>query len=83
LIPSIHLSELKYVIKINPLPETSPRDLKKENDYYKTGNVNVSYDGKYIYLTLCTFTFELRKVSCLIQDVVSTYCGDKRMARTT
>ena len=38
------------------------------------------------YLTLCTFSFEIKKSSlsdtrCLIQDVVSPYCSDKRMAR--
>jgi len=49
LIPSIHLSELKYVIKINSSPETSLADVRKENNTYKTGNVTVSYDGKYFY----------------------------------
>jgi hypothetical protein len=38
------------------------------------------------YLTLCTFSFEIKESSlsdtrCLIQDVVSSHCGDKRMAR--
>ena len=39
------------------------------------------------YLTLCTFSFEINEsrlsdTSCLIQDVVSPHCGDKRMARS-
>ena len=39
-----------------------------------------------IYLTLCTFSFEfnesrLSDTRCMIQDVVSPHCGDKRMAR--
>ena len=38
------------------------------------------------YLTLYTFSFEINEsrlsdTSCLIQDVVSPHCGDKRMAR--
>ena len=38
------------------------------------------------YLTLCTFSFEINEsrlsdTKCLIQDVVSPHCGDKRMAR--
>jgi len=49
LTPAIHLSELKYVIKINALSETSLTYLQKENGIYKTDNVNVSYDGKYFY----------------------------------
>ena len=27
------------------------------------------------------FTLKLKKVACLVQDVVSPYCGDKRMVR--
>jgi hypothetical protein len=50
LIPSIHLSELKYIIQIDSLPETSPTDLQKVNDTYKTANVNVSYGGNYIFI---------------------------------
>ena len=43
-------------------------------------------EDKIIYLTLCTFSFEIKESSlsdarCLIQDVVSPHCGDKRMAR--
>ena len=39
-----------------------------------------------IYLTLYTFSFEINEsrlvdTRCLIQDVVSPHCGDKRMAR--
>jgi hypothetical protein len=39
-----------------------------------------------IYLTLYTFSFEINEsrlsgTRCLIQDVVSPQCGDKRMAR--
>jgi len=39
-----------------------------------------------IYLTLCTFSFEIKESSlsdtrCRIQDVVSPHCVDKRMAR--
>ena len=39
-----------------------------------------------VYLTLCTFSFEiteshLSNTRCIIQDVVSPQCGDKRMAR--
>jgi len=44
----------------------------------------------YIYLTLCTFSFEINEsrlsdTRCLIQDVVSPQCGHKRMVlfRTT
>ena len=38
------------------------------------------------YLKLCTFSFEINEsrqcgTRCLIQDVVSPQCGDKRMAR--
>ena len=86
LIPSIYLSDLKYVIKINSSAETRPKDVKKENDNYKTENVTVSYGGKYIYLTLCTFCFgskesNLTDTRCRIQDVVSPHCGDNIMAR--
>jgi len=63
LIPSIHLSELKYVIKINSLSETSLTDLQKENDTYKTENVNVSHNGKSIYLTLCTCSIRIKESS--------------------
>jgi hypothetical protein len=39
-----------------------------------------------IYLTLYTFSFEINEsrlsgTRCLIQDIVSPQCGDKRMAR--
>ena len=39
-----------------------------------------------MYLTLYTFSFEIKESSlsdtrCLIHDVVSPHCGDKRMAR--
>jgi hypothetical protein len=39
-----------------------------------------------IYLTLYTFSFEINEsrlsdTRCLIQDVVSPHCGDKRMVR--
>jgi len=42
-------------------------------------------DNSY-YLTLCTFSFEINEsrlsdTRCLIQDVVSPHCGDKRMVR--
>jgi hypothetical protein len=50
LIPSIYLSDLKYVIKINSSAETRPKGVKKEKDNYKTENVNVSYGGK-LYLS--------------------------------
>jgi hypothetical protein len=38
------------------------------------------------YLTLCMFSFEIKEsrksdTRCLIQDVVSPHCGDKRMVR--
>jgi hypothetical protein len=46
LIPSIYLSDLKYVIKINSSAETRPKDVQKENDNYKTETVTVSYGGK-------------------------------------
>jgi len=59
LTPSIRLSELKYVIKINSLPETRSKDLRKENDKYKTGNVTVLYGGKYFYYTNITITHKL------------------------
>ena len=77
LIPSIHLSELKYVIIINSSTETNLTYVQKENDNYKTENVTVSYNGKYfyyktdnvnvsygdknIYLTLCTFSFGIKE----------------------
>jgi hypothetical protein len=40
----------------------------------------------FFYLTLYTFSFEINEsrlsdTRCLIQDVVSPHCGDKRMAR--
>ena len=40
---------------------------------------------KFTYLTLYTFSFEINEsrlsdTRCLIQDVVSPHCGDKRMA---
>ena len=39
-----------------------------------------------VYLTFCTFSFEiydsrLFDTRCMLQDVVSPHCGDKRMAR--
>jgi hypothetical protein len=39
-----------------------------------------------LYLTLYTFSFEINEsrlsdTRCMIQDVVSPHCGDKRMAR--
>jgi hypothetical protein len=42
--------------------------------------------GKRFYLTFCTFSFEFKEIGlsdirCIIQDVVSPHCGDKRMAR--
>jgi hypothetical protein len=43
------LSELKYVIKINSLPETMPKDIMSGS--YTTDNVNVLYSGKYVYYT--------------------------------
>jgi len=52
LTPAIYLSELKYVIRINALPETSLTYLHKENDTYKTENVIASYGGKYFYYTI-------------------------------
>jgi hypothetical protein len=39
---------MKYVIRINSLPETMSIDLQTENDNYKTDNVIVSHNGKYI-----------------------------------
>jgi hypothetical protein len=38
--------------------------------------------NKRFYLTFCTFSLNLKKFDtrCLIQDVVSPHCGDKRMA---
>jgi hypothetical protein len=44
-------------------------------------------EDKIIYLTLCTFSFEIKESSlsdarCLIQDVVSPHCGDKIDAAT-
>jgi hypothetical protein len=59
LTPAIYLSELNYVIKINSLPETRPKDVQKENGRYKTGNVTVSYGGKYFYYTNNTITHKL------------------------
>jgi hypothetical protein len=46
----------------------------------------ISNSIKYIHLTLYTFSFEINEsrlsdTRCLIQDVVSPHCGDKRMAR--
>ena len=48
--------------------------------------LNKKITGKWFYLTLCTFSFEIKESSlsdtrCLIQDVVSPHFGDKRMAR--
>ena len=45
-----------------------------------------SFVNNNIYLTLCTFSFEidesrLSDTKCMIQDVLSPHCGDKRMAR--
>ena len=39
-----------------------------------------------LYLTLCTFSFEISEsrlsaTRCLLQDIASPHCGDKRMAR--
>ena len=39
-----------------------------------------------LYLTSCMFSFEINEsrlsdTKCLIQDVASPHCGDKRMAR--
>ena len=41
---------------------------------------------RYSYQTLCMFSFEINESSlsdtrCVVQDVVSPQCGDKRMAR--
>ena len=57
--------------------------------YYYHVHVRCSYKRViyiYIYLTLCTFSFEIKESSlsytrCLIKDVVSPHCGDKRMVR--
>jgi hypothetical protein len=43
-------------------------------------------NDKSIYLTLCTFSFEINEshlsdAKCLIQDVVTPNCGDKRMVQ--
>jgi hypothetical protein len=43
-------------------------------------DTKINLDNFY-YLTLCTFSFEINESRCLIQDVVSPHCGDKRMAR--
>ena len=63
LTPAIYIAELKYVIKINSLPETMHKDIVSGS--YTTDNVNVSYSGKYVYyttkpyyLTLCMFPSE-------------------------
>ena len=63
LTPAIYIAELKYVIKINSLPETMPKDIMSGS--YTTDNVNVLYSGKYVYyttkpyyLTLCMFPSE-------------------------
>ena len=45
---------------------------------------DVTLTNKCIYLTLCMFSFEIKEsgqsdTRCLIQDVVSPHCGDKRM----
>ena len=34
-----------------------------------------------VVLHFVRFPLNLKKVACLIQDVVSPHCGDKRMAR--
>ena len=46
----------------------------------------VHHVNKRSYLTLCTFSFEIKEgrpsdTRCLIQDAVSPHCGDKRMAQ--
>ena len=51
LTPSIYLSQLRYVIKINSSLETMPKDLQKVNGNYKTAKVKVSHSGKYFYYT--------------------------------
>ena len=33
----------------------------------------------FLNLILCTFSFKIKKVACLLQDVVSPHCVDKRM----
>jgi hypothetical protein len=43
-------------------------------------------DCKLVYLTLCTFYFEINESclsdkKCLIQNVVSPHCSDKRMSQ--
>ena len=45
-------------------------------------NVNGPRDNEKGYLTFCTFSFEFKESSlsdtrCLIQNVVSSQCGDK------
>jgi hypothetical protein len=66
LTPAIYLAELKYVIKINSLLETRPKDIIDiMSGSYITDYVNVLYSGKYVYyttkpyyLTLCMFPSE-------------------------
>jgi hypothetical protein len=45
----------------------------------------MSYKCTYFYLTICTFSFEIKESNlsdkrCLVQDVVPPNCSDKRMA---
>jgi len=45
----------------------------------------MSYKCTYFYLTICTFSFEIKESNlsdkrCLVQEVVPPNCSDKRMA---
>ena len=59
LTPAIYLSKLKYVIRINSSTKTRPKDVQRENDNYKTDNVNVSYSGNYFHYTIKPYYVEL------------------------
>ena len=52
----------------------------------KTDRLDITDIHIYLTVTLYTFSFEINEsrlsdTRCLIQDVVSPQCGDKRMAR--
>jgi hypothetical protein len=74
---------------MQPSPPTFPPPVTT-NTLYLRMTIYPKYiktvTGYTYYLTLCTFSYEINEsrlsdTRCLIQDVVSPYCGDNRMAR--
>jgi hypothetical protein len=80
--PGTHLKSIRTVSRLN----CYGRFLRRWSLSWVTTRFENCFLINFFYLTLCTFSFEIKESSlsntrCLIQDVLSPHCGDKRMAR--